>query len=275
MNIVSPRTSPPPFPAFLSRKGRARSESRASPSLGLCCSPAARLERAGTGLGRALELGWRLYRDWAGKLTRTRLGSVPGLGWGACRDWDGKLTGTGLETVLALGWEVHWDQAGSGLGSALDRAGNGLGSALGLGWEAHQDWTEKLTRSGLGSVLALDWEAYWEWAGKRMGAKLGSLLGLGWEARWKCAGKLGCGPVDPSSPQHPFQSSKKAKTAEADTSSELAKKSKEVFRKEVGLEGGAGGGVRAPCPPSPGVGQGGIRADAVLWRRCPSSSCSA
>lgn len=30
-----------------------------------------------------------------------------------------------------------------------------------------------------------------------------------------------------------FQSSKKPKTAEADTSSELAKKSKEVFRKEV------------------------------------------
>lgn len=39
----------------------------------------------------------------------------------------------------------------------------------------------------------------------------------------------------------PFQSSKKPKTAEADTSSELAKKSKEVFRKEVSFPRAPGG----------------------------------
>lgn len=39
----------------------------------------------------------------------------------------------------------------------------------------------------------------------------------------------------------PFQSSKKPKTAEADTSSELAKKSKEVFRKEVRVPRAPGG----------------------------------
>lgn len=79
---------------------------------------------------------------------------------------------------------------------------------------------------------------------------------LNWEAHWKHAGKLGWGPVDPSSPQHlfltPAQSSKKAKTAEADTSSELAKKSKEVFRKEVGA-GGAGGGCQGSLSPPPRV----------------------
>lgn len=179
--------------------------------------PGARLGNAGVVLGS----GW----DWAGKFT--------GMNWEAhlaSQDSAGECTSTRLGSLLGSGWEEHQDWAGKCLVWG--------GSVLEFGWELYLDQAGKRAGLGLGSSLGLSWEGFWEWVEECTGTS------LGWEAPWEWAGSVAI-------PVSPLQSSKKPKTAEADTSSELAKKSKEVFRKEVrdlgmglGLRLGWDGGSR-------------------------------